>query len=87
MLNINGNIIPEIPSREFFAKVEEKLDMWDCFSRGDGIELGRAATKYERNQIQKTLNELEDTVLFWSCQVCVELKIKDKFNFYQTFNL
>ncbi|CAK8671229.1 unnamed protein product [Clavelina lepadiformis] len=63
VLNINGNIIPEIPSREFFAKVEEKLDMWDCFSRGDGIELGRAAIKSERNQIQKILNELEDTKL------------------------
>ncbi|XP_076825836.1 serine/threonine-protein kinase/endoribonuclease IRE1-like isoform X3 [Clavelina lepadiformis] len=38
-LDISGNTIPKIPSKSFFNKIEDLLDMWDCFRDDDATEV------------------------------------------------
>ncbi|CAK8687567.1 unnamed protein product [Clavelina lepadiformis] len=61
-LYITGNTIKDIPGPEFFAKIEEDLDMDVCF------EDGRDANSSEEQKIQLVLDQLHDSVFFIGCE-------------------
>ncbi|XP_076819584.1 uncharacterized protein LOC143465263 isoform X1 [Clavelina lepadiformis] len=63
-LNISYNILSEIPTESFFAKIEVWLEMRLCFSYYNGKrKLMRDANEAERFKIQKILNQLENSKL------------------------
>ncbi|XP_076825828.1 uncharacterized protein LOC143471283 isoform X1 [Clavelina lepadiformis] len=79
-LYIGGNIIPKIPSKSFFNKIEDGLNMRNCFPDGDATDGKRDANQSEIDEIQRVLDQLDDSVLFMSCYVCVKLNIAEEFN-------
>ncbi|CAK8679111.1 unnamed protein product [Clavelina lepadiformis] len=62
-LNISGNIIPKIPSKSFFNKIEDYLGMWKCFPDHDAIDGKRNANQSEIAEIQRVLDQLDDSEL------------------------
>ncbi|CAK8679117.1 unnamed protein product [Clavelina lepadiformis] len=80
VLGISGNIIPKIPSKSFFNKIEDVLEMWKCFPDDDATDGKRYANQSEIAEIQRVLDQLDDSVLFMSCYVCVKLNIAEEFN-------
>ncbi|CAK8679137.1 unnamed protein product [Clavelina lepadiformis] len=62
-LDISGNIIPKIPSKSFFNKIEDLLDMWDCFRDDDATGGKRNANQSEIAKIQRVLDQLDDSKL------------------------
>ncbi|CAK8681850.1 unnamed protein product [Clavelina lepadiformis] len=60
-IDISDNIIKEIPGLEFFAKVEDKLEIFGCFDDGNGGR--RDPNEYEKQKIQLILDELHDSKL------------------------
>ncbi|CAK8679104.1 unnamed protein product [Clavelina lepadiformis] len=62
-LDISGNIIPNIPSKFFFNKIEDGLNMCDCFTDDDAIDGKRYANQSEIAEIQRVLNQLNDSEL------------------------
>ncbi|XP_076825032.1 uncharacterized protein LOC143470659 [Clavelina lepadiformis] len=79
-LYISYNIIPKIPSKSFFNKIEDELNMWNCFPDDDATDGKRDANQSEIAEIQRVLDQLDDSVLFMSCYVCVKLNIAEEFN-------
>ncbi|CAK8679169.1 unnamed protein product [Clavelina lepadiformis] len=80
LLDIDGNIIPKIPSKSFFNKIEDYLNIRDCFPDDDATDGKRGANQSEIAEIQRVLDQLDDSVLFMSCYVCVKLNIAEEFN-------
>ncbi|XP_076825786.1 serine/threonine-protein kinase/endoribonuclease IRE1-like isoform X2 [Clavelina lepadiformis] len=62
-LGITGNIIPKIPSKSFFNKIEDWLIMWKCFPDDDAIDGKRDANQSEIDEIQRVLDQLDDSKL------------------------
>ena len=54
--------------------------MWNCFPVDDAIDGKRNANQSEIAEIQRVLDQLDDSVLFMSCYVCVKLNIAEEFN-------
>ncbi|XP_076825812.1 uncharacterized protein LOC143471271 [Clavelina lepadiformis] len=79
-LDISYNIIPKIPSKSFFNKIEKWLNMSYCFTYDDATDGTRGANQSEIAEIQRVLDQLDDSVLFMSCYVCVKLNIAEEFN-------
>ncbi|CAK8679129.1 unnamed protein product [Clavelina lepadiformis] len=62
-LDIDGNIIPKIPSKSFFNKIEDALSMWNCFPDDDATDGKRGANQSEIAEIQRVLDQLDDSEL------------------------
>ncbi|XP_076825822.1 uncharacterized protein LOC143471281 isoform X2 [Clavelina lepadiformis] len=62
-LDISGNIIPKIPSKSFFNKIEDELNMFNCFPVDDAINGQRNANQSEIAEIQRVLDQLDDSKL------------------------
>ncbi|XP_076824396.1 uncharacterized protein LOC143470253 isoform X2 [Clavelina lepadiformis] len=60
VLNISCNIIPKIPSKLFFNKIEVRLFMWNCFRDDDAIDGKRDANQSEIAEIQRVLDQFDD---------------------------
>ncbi|XP_076825835.1 serine/threonine-protein kinase/endoribonuclease IRE1-like isoform X2 [Clavelina lepadiformis] len=77
-LDISGNTIPKIPSKSFFNKIEDLLDMWDCFRDDDATGGKRNANQSEIAKIQRVLDQLDDSKLLvdlgWCDGKLVELR-------------
>ncbi|CAK8679005.1 unnamed protein product [Clavelina lepadiformis] len=69
-LNISDNIIPKIPSKSFFNKIEIWLDIRNCFPDDDAMNGKRDANQSEIAEIQRILDQLDDSelrVVFGRC--------------------
>ncbi|CAK8679051.1 unnamed protein product [Clavelina lepadiformis] len=62
-LNISDNIIPKIPSKSFFNKIEIWLDIRNCFPDDDALNGKRDANQSEIAEIQRVLDQLDDSEL------------------------
>ncbi|CAK8682456.1 unnamed protein product [Clavelina lepadiformis] len=63
-LNIDGNIITDIPGTEFFAKIEKSLGMDNCFEYKKTEEgKTRRANNSEKQKIQLVLDQLHGSKL------------------------
>ncbi|XP_076824447.1 uncharacterized protein LOC143470294 isoform X2 [Clavelina lepadiformis] len=62
-LDISGNIIPKIPSKFFFNKIEDWLFMGNCFTDDDATDWKRHANQSEIDEIQRVLDQLDDSKL------------------------
>ncbi|CAK8679183.1 unnamed protein product [Clavelina lepadiformis] len=77
-LYISDNIIPKIPSKSFFNKIEDKLGMCKCFPDDDATNRKRDANQSEIDEIQRVLDQLDDSKLMvdlgWCDGEWVELR-------------
>ncbi|CAK8679001.1 unnamed protein product [Clavelina lepadiformis] len=62
-LDISFNIIPKIPSKSFFNKIEDRLLMLKCFPDDDATDGMRVANQSEIDEIQRVLEQLDDSEL------------------------
>ncbi|XP_076825362.1 uncharacterized protein LOC143470952 isoform X1 [Clavelina lepadiformis] len=62
-LNISGNIIPKIPSKSFFNKIEKWLSIRNCFPDHDATDGKRNVNQSENDEIQRVLDQLDDSCL------------------------
>ncbi|XP_076825852.1 uncharacterized protein LOC143471298 [Clavelina lepadiformis] len=62
-LYISYNIIPKIPSKSFFNKIEDELSMLECFPDDDATDGKRSANQSEIAEIQRVLDQLDDSKL------------------------
>ncbi|XP_076824388.1 uncharacterized protein LOC143470251 isoform X2 [Clavelina lepadiformis] len=85
-LNISDNIIPKIPSKSFFNKIEIWLDIRNCFPDDDALNGKRYANQSEIAEIQRVLDQLDDSELRvglgWCDGKLVELRSRKKSDIY-----
>ncbi|XP_076824379.1 uncharacterized protein LOC143470250 isoform X2 [Clavelina lepadiformis] len=65
VLYIGDNIIPKIPPKSFFNKIEVRLLMFNCFPDDDATEGKRVANQSEIAEIQRVLDQLDDSLEVW----------------------
>ncbi|XP_076824392.1 uncharacterized protein LOC143470252 isoform X2 [Clavelina lepadiformis] len=67
-LNISDNIIPKIPSKSFFNKIEDALFMFNCFTDDDATNGKRDVNQSEIAEIQRVLDQLDDSLTIYPGQ-------------------